>query len=258
MKNFEFAGVKFSQINVRAAIGAIADGVLNNRKRQICVTNVFSTVLMQKDEEFRKINNSAGLAVADGMPIVWMSKLMGCPLPQRIAGADLFFELCALASAKGYTFYFLGSTEEGLNKIRTNLKVDFLDLKIAGMYSPPYREQFSESENNEILRKINEVKPDVLWVGMTAPKQEKWIYDNLDQLNVKVAIGVGAVFDFVAGTVQRAPVWMQKMGLEWLFRLIHEPRRMWKRYLIGNTIFIWLVMKELVKKYGNGEKFRNG
>ena len=249
MKYFKFAGVGFDKVNLYDAVKKLHSAVEHNSMIQVCVTNVYSTVLMQKDAGFRKINNSAGLVVADGMPIVWLSKLMSYPLPCRIAGSDLFFELCALASAKGYTFYFLGSTEEGLNKIRVNLKVDFPDLKIAGMYSPPYRDQFSERENNDILRKINEIKPDVLWVGMTAPKQEKWIYHNLDQLNIKAAIGVGAVFDFVAGTVQRAPVWMQKMGMEWLFRFIQEPRRMWKRYLIGNTIFIWLVLKELVKKY---------
>jgi len=252
MNYFKFAGIKFDKVDLSEAVKKVFSAVEHNSMIQVCVTNVYSTVLMQNDAEFRKINNSAGLVVADGMPIVWLSKLMSYPLPCRIAGSDLFFELCKEASRKGYSFYFLGSTNKVLDIIRKNLKVKFPDLRIAGMYSPPYTDKFSEHENNEILRKINEVKPDILWVGMTAPKQEKWIFHNLDKLNVKVAIGVGAVFDFVAGTAQRAPVWMQKMGLEWLFRFVQEPRRMWKRYLIGNTIFIWLVLKELVKKYGNG------
>ena len=253
MKFFEFAGVKFSIINLFEAVKKLEDNIINTRKSQVCVTNVYSTVLMQKDDEFRKINNSSTMVVADGMPIVWVSKLMKCPLPCRIAGADLFFRLCTLACERGYTFYFLGSTKDALGRIRIHLKAKFPSLKIAGVYSPPYKDIFSATENAEILKKINEVKPDILWVGMTAPKQEKWIYHNSDKIDTKVAIGVGAVFDFVSGAVHRAPVWMQKMGLEWLFRFIQEPRRMWRRYLIGNTIFIWLVIKEMVKKYDVSE-----
>jgi len=247
MNYFRFAGIRFDKVNLSESVKKVITAIEHNSKIQVCVTNVYSTVLMQKDTEFRKINNSTSLVVADGMPIIWVSKLMGFPLPCRIAGSDLFFELCTVASTRNYTFYFLGSKKEVLDKIRVNLKVDFPDLKIVGMYSPPYRDQFSEEENNDIVQKINEVKPDVLWVGMTAPKQEKWIFHNLDKLNVKVAIGVGAVFNFVAGSVPRAPVWMQKMGMEWFFRLIQEPKRLWKRYLIGNTIFLWLVLKEFIK-----------
>ena len=258
MRYFEFAGVRFSKINLTEAVRKLIDDVLQKRKTQVCVTNVYSLVMMQKDAEFRKINNSVELSVADGMPIVWLSRLMGCALPCRMAGADLFFELCKEASLRGFSIYLLGSTSDVLEKIKINLKTEFPNLQIAGMYSPPYKENFSEDENSEILRSINEAKPDILLVGMTAPKQEKWIYRNLDKLNVKVAIGIGAVFNFVAGTVKRAPRWMQKMGLEWLFRLIQEPKRLWKRYLIGNTIFIFLVIEELIKKIFNKFKLQLG
>ena len=125
----------------------------------------------------------------------------------------------------------------------------FPSLQIAGVYSPPFKKQFFERENEKMIALINKVKPDVLFVGLGAPKQERWIWRHKNELQVPVFIGVGAAFDFIAGTVKRAPLWMQRCGLEWLFRLCQEPRRLWRRYLVGNPIFLWLVVKELVKKW---------
>jgi N-acetylglucosaminyldiphosphoundecaprenol N-acetyl-beta-D-mannosaminyltransferase len=244
----EILDIKIHRYRLEDAMNQIEIFLKSCKKHQICVTNVYSVVMMQKDEEFRKANNSSSLVVADGMPLVWVSRLFGETIPERISGADLFYELCKCSSQKGYSFFFLGSTQTVLNKMCKNLKEQFPDLRIVGIYSPPYKEIFSDSENLEMIKRINEVKPDILWVGMTAPKQEKWIYHNLDKIDVKIAIGVGAVFDFVAGTVKRAPLWMQKIGLEWLFRFMQEPHRLWKRYLIGNTIFLWLVLKEIIYK----------
>ncbi len=249
LNTVEICGVKIHQVRLNETINQIEYFIEKNNKQQVCVTNVYSVVLMQKDEEFKKANNSSGLVVADGMPLVWVSKLFSEPLPERIAGFDLFYGFCKVASEKGYKFFFLGSTNEVLGKICDNIKREFPNLQIVGTYSPPYKNKFSDLENSEMINRINEVKPDILWVGMTAPKQEKWIYENLDRLNVKVAIGVGAVFDFITGKVKRAPKWMQRCGLEWLWRLLMEPKRLWKRYLIGNTIFLWLVFKELAKKF---------
>lgn len=245
-KSFQIAGVKIHRVSLKETIRQI-ENLLRSCKSQICVTNVYSIVMMQKDGKFKQINNSCSLVVADGMPLIWASKLLGPPIPERITGSDLFYELCKIAVQKQYKFFFLGSTNEVLNNMSIKLKRQFPNLQIVGTYSPPFKKTFSEVENKEIIEKINASSPDILWVGMTAPKQEKWIYYNLDKLNVKVAIGIGAVFDFVAGTVKRAPKWMQKIGLEWLFRLIQEPKRLWKRYLIGNTIFIWLVLKEFIR-----------
>ncbi len=251
MKNMAITilGIKVNRVGKNQVASIINNFIIDNRKHQVCVTNIYSVVVMQKDEEFRRVNNCSSLVVADGMPLVWVSKLFGKPIPERVTGADLLWKLSEISERKEYTFFFLGSNNETLGKLCNNLKEHLPDLKIAGMYSPPFKEEFSEEDNLKIIQKINEVKPDILWVGMTAPKQEKWISQNLDKLNVKVAIGVGAVFDFVAGTVKRAPKWMQNIGLEWFFRLIQEPKRLCKRYLIGNTIFVWLVLKELWKKW---------
>ncbi len=255
MESVQICGVRIDRLSLRDVILKIESFIEGDGKHQICVVPVYSLVLMQKDKEFMDINNNCSIVVADGMPLVWVSRLFGKPVPERIAGYDLFFALCKIALEKKYSFFFLGSSEDVLKRISLNLKNKFPDLKIAGTYSPPYKENFTEDENSGIIEEINKVKPDILWVGMTAPKQEKWIYHNLEKLNVKVAIGVGAVFDFIAGTKKRAPKWMQKIGLEWFWRLIQEPKRLWKRYLMGNTIFIWLVLKEFIKIRLLGRRF---
>ena len=246
-KDIEIIGIRIHQLNLKEAISQIESFIRSGDKHQVCVTNVYSVVTMQKDEEFRKINNSSSLVVADGMPLVWVSKLYGQSIPERVSGSDILYRLCKIAVKKQYKLFFLGSTKETLDKMCSNLAKSFPGLQIVGVYSPPFKDCFSEADNSIMIDKVNEAKPDILWVGMTAPKQEKWIYHNLDKLNVQVAIGIGAVFDFVAGKVKRAPKWMQKIGLEWLFRLTQEPRRLWRRYLVGNTIFIWLVLKEFVR-----------
>lgn len=248
MNYTQISGVKIHQANLNKAISQIESFISSNDKHQVCVTNVYSVAMMQKDEEFKKINNSSSLVVADGMPLVWVSRLYWQPIAERISGSDIFYELCKIAAKKEYRFFFLGSTTEILNKMCLNLGEHFPNLQIVGTYSPPFKRKFSEEDNSKMIEEINKTHSDILWVGMTAPKQEKWIYYNLGKLNVSVAVGIGAVFDFIAGKINRAPKWMQKIGLEWLFRLIQEPRRLWRRYLIGNAIFILLVLRGVFKK----------
>lgn len=239
--------IQFHCVNMEDSIKLIEEFIADKGKHQVCVPNVYTTVLMQKDDEFKKFHNSCSLAVADGTPLVWLSRLYSKPIPERVAGPDLFKEFIKRTARKGYNFFFLGTTTPLLKKMIENLKEKYPSLKIAGYYSPPFMKEFPEEENQKMIKIINKAKPDVLWVGLTAPKQEKWIGSNLDRLDVPVSIGVGAAFDFVAGSVRRAPNWIQKIGLEWFYRLCQEPKRLWKRYLIGNTIFIWLVLKEFVK-----------
>jgi len=248
IKTVNILGTGFSRINMENTLKIIEKLITNGRKSQVCVTNAYSLVLMQKDKEFEDITNSASLVVADGKLLVWISRLYGEPIPERVAGPDLVYEFCKISAKEGYKLFFLGSDFITLKKMVENLKKVFLHLRIAGVYSPPFKKRFSERENEKIVVSINKVKPDVLLVGLGAPKQEKWIWKNKDELQVSVLVGVGAAFDFLAGTVRRAPKWMQKCGLEWLFRLCQEPGRLWKRYLIGNAIFLWLVAKELIKK----------
>ena len=251
IKTVRILGTRFAQINMEDTLRAIEKFITNGRKSQVCITNAYSLVLMQKDTEFKDITNSASLVVADGQPLVWISKLYGEPISERVAGPDLVYEFSRRSAKKRHKLFFLGSNSTTLKRMVENLKELFPSLQIVGVYSPPFEKQFSERENEGMVALINKVKPDVLFVGLGVPKQERWIWEHKDELQVPVSIGVGAAFDFVAGTVKRAPKWMQKCGLEWLFRLCQEPRRLWRRYLIGNLIFLWLVLKELTRKWFN-------
>ncbi len=244
-------GVQVHRVTMADALALIEEFISSREKSQVCVPNVYTTVLMQKDEEFKRIHNHCSLAIPDGLPLVWVSRLIGQPIPERVAGPDLFEKFSEIAAQKGYRCFFLGASPDTLEKMSEKLRARFPGLNIVGTYSPPLMDEFSEEENQKIIGMVNEAKPEVLWVGLSAPKQEKWIGKNLNLLDVHVTIGVGAAFDFVAGKVRRAPRWMQKIGLEWLFRLCQEPRRLWKRYFIGNAIFIWLIIKNLAK-----DKFR--
>lgn len=164
---------------------------------------------------------------------------------ERIAGWDLFTMEMERLNQKGGTCFFMGSSEKVLNLIREKAKTVYPNIRIE-TYSPPYKTEFSEEENRAIIEAINRANPDLLWIGMTAPKQEKWAYRHWNELDIHCHCGtIGAVFDFFAGTMERDPLWWQEHSLEWLYRLLKEPKRMWRRYIIGNTLFIWNVFREM-------------
>lgn len=208
--------------------------------------NAWSYVVAQNDEAFAGALEGGDVLIPDGKSIVWAArflKLPGAPA-RRIAGWDLFtFEMEKL-NERGGKCFFMGSSEKVLSLIRSRAAVDYPNIEVI-TYSPPYKDQFSEEDNAAIISAINAADPDLLWIGMTAPKQEKWAYAHWDELNIRCHCGtIGAVFDFYAGTVRRAPLWMQKAGLEWLHRLLSNPGRLWRRYILGNAEFIRLILKE--------------
>jgi N-acetylglucosaminyldiphosphoundecaprenol N-acetyl-beta-D-mannosaminyltransferase len=216
---------------------------LPNIKLQINTINAHCYNISQTDEYYHEALLKSHVLIPDGISIVWAVKWLTGQKIKKIAGADLFFyELKRLNLIDGKCF-FLGSSHETLNKIKERLKKDYPKIKVQA-YSPPYKSKFSEEENLQMIESINSFQPDVLMIGMTAPKQEKWAYQHYNDLQVGHICCIGAVFDFYAGTVNRAPQWMIKSGLEWFYRLIKEPRRMWRRYLAGNILFIWHVIKE--------------
>lgn len=204
------------------------------------------------DPLYKEALLNSDVLIPDGVSIVWAVRWLTCGVEtghalslKKIAGADLFFyEMERLQQAGGRCF-FLGSSESTLTKIKERATIEYPNVKVQ-TYSPPYKSEFTEEDNATMLEVINAFQPDVLMVGMTAPKQEKWAYQHFKQLQVGHVCCIGAVFDFYAGTVNRAPQWMIKMGLEWFYRLVKEPRRMWRRYLIGNTKFIWYMIKEKI------------
>lgn len=208
----------------------------------ICVSNVHTTVMAFRDREYRMIQNSAAMALPDGQPLSIVSRKRGYRNAKRVAGPDLMPAIHALSQERGYTHFFYGSTEGTLEKLKRELLARYPKLKIAGMYAPPFRE-LTQDEDEEVVRRINESGADFVWVALGAPKQEKWMYDHKNRIG-GLMIGVGAAFDFIAGTTKRAPMWMQRLCLEWVFRILQDPRRMIPRYLNTNFTFLYYVHKE--------------
>lgn len=212
--------------------------------------NAHSYNVARNDELFAEALTKGDYLIPDGMSVVKACKWLHAKSQpkERIAGADLFeFEMNKLYS-KGGTVMFMGSSEKTLAKIVQQAARVYPNLKVV-TYSPPYKPEFNDEDNKSIINAINSANPDLLWIGMTAPKQEKWTYSHWNELNIHCHVGtIGAVFDFFAGNTQRAPLWWQKHGLEWLYRLIKEPRRMWRRYIIGNTVFLWHMLGEKISR----------
>ncbi len=237
-------GVGISAINMQIALACIEDWISQRRSRYVCVTPVHSVMECQNDSDLRRIFNASGLTTPDGMPLVWLCHLQGYRNVSRVYGPDLMLALCEQSQAR-YSHFFYGGTPEVLDRLIANLQRRFPELQISGVYSPPFRD-LTPQEDAEIINKINKSRPDIVWVGLGAPKQERWMAAHVGKINAPVMIGVGAAFDFHAGLKKQAPPWIQRSGLEWLFRLLSEPRRLWKRYLINNPLFIWLILGQLL------------
>ena len=221
-----------------------------NGKFLINTINAHSYNVARKDNLFAEALTKGDYLIPDGMSVVMACKWLHAKSQpkERIAGADLFvFEMDRL-NKKGGTVMFMGSSEKTLAKIVEQAAKVYPNLKVV-TYSPPYKPEFNTEENKAIIHAINTTNPDLLWIGMTAPKQEKWTYSHWNELNIHCHVGtIGAVFDFFAGNTKRAPQWWQEHGLEWLYRLIKEPRRMWRRYIIGNTVFLWHMLGEKISR----------
>lgn len=219
---------------------------LPDSKLLINTINAHSYNTALKDPNFAESLTKGDVLIPDGAGIVKACKWIKAKSQpkERIAGWDLFeFEMTRL-NKNGGRCMFMGSSIKVLALIVERAKIEFPNIKVV-TYSPPYKSEFSDEDNKVIISAINSANPDLLWIGMTAPKQEKWTYSHWDELDIHCHVGtIGAVFDFFAGTYQRAPMWLQEHSLEWLYRLIKEPKRMWRRYIIGNPLFIWYILKE--------------
>lgn len=219
---------------------------LPDKKLLINTINAHSYNTAQKDILFAEALTHGDILIPDGISIVKANKWLNAKTQpkERIAGWDLFEFEMKLLNQKGGKCFFMGSSEKVLSLIKERAKLVYPNI-VVETYSPPYKPEFSSEDNRNIVNAINQANPNLLWIGMTAPKQEKWTYSHWHELNINCHVGtIGAVFDFFAGTVERAPIWWQEHGLEWLYRLIKEPKRMWRRYIIGNILFMWNITKE--------------
>lgn len=243
-------GVGVSALNLDSALAAISVALEKKNKGYVCVTGVHGVMESQGDPALRGILNRAFLNTPDGMPMVWAGKLRGFREMDRVYGPDLMHLVCDWSRQKNYTHFLYGGADGVAPELKRRLEEKFPGLKIVGTYTPPFR-ALNAAEEAALIRTVGELKPDILWVGLSTPKQERFMAQYGPKLAATLMFGVGAAFDFHAGRVRQAPRWMQRSGLEWLFRLGCEPRRLWKRYLRNNPVFAWKIFWQLIglKKY---------
>ena len=243
---FNILGIGVSPINLPQAVEQVDSWIVNNQQEYVCVTPVHALMDLRKEADLRHIANNSGLTTPDGMPIVWLLKLMGHKHVSRVYGPDLMLAVCEYGISRNYRHFLYGSAPETLDLLSQRLQQEFPGIQITSSFAPPFR-PLTEEEDQDVIQRINQSGADIVWVGIGSPKQERWMAQHIHKTHAKVMLGVGAAFDFHAGTKQQAPKWMQRSGLEWLFRLMTEPRRLWKRYLVSNTLFIVLILAQLLR-----------
>ena len=242
----EVLGIPIDALCWDDALSKIAGWSSNKESRVVCICNVHSVVTANRDIEFRRVLADADMATPDGAPVAWMLRRLGHTRQQRINGPDLLWRYCAEAELRGEPIFLYGSTEATLELLKARLLAAYPKLIIAGAISPPFR-ALTEAEDAAIVEKINASGAGVVFVSLGCPKQELWMAAHHGRIRAAM-IGVGAAFDFHAGVVKRAPQWMQDRGLEWLHRLASEPRRLWRRYLVTNTLFVLGAARQLIFK----------
>jgi len=244
MNKINILSIKIHNLSMEETLDLVDKSIQNGEHIHHSVVNAGKIVLMQDDIQLRESVNSANIINADGQAVVWASKILGKPLKERVAGIDLMESLVELANQKGYKIYCLGAKEEIVSNVIQKYEEKYSEELIAG-YRNGY---FSKEEEPQIAREITESGAQILFVAISSPKKENFLYDHRETLKkVNFIMGVGGSFDVISGKTKRAPFWMQNMGLEWFYRFIQEPKRMWKRYLIGNSKFVYLTLKEKLK-----------
>jgi N-acetylglucosaminyldiphosphoundecaprenol N-acetyl-beta-D-mannosaminyltransferase len=246
-------GVQVSAVNMAMAVRQIHQWIDRRECNYVCITGVHGVMESQRDPKLKQIHNSAGLVTPDGMPMVWINKLRGNSFVQRVYGPDLMLEIVKQGVDKGHKHYFYGGLPGVPELLAQKLSEKAPGLEVAGTFSPPFGE-LTEAQDHEIVSNINRSGADVVWVGLSTPKQERWMARHLGRIHAPVMVGVGAAFDFHAGLKRQAPRWIGKLGMEWFYRLCSEPKRLWKRYLINNPSFCWNFMLQTLglRDFGAG------
>lgn len=243
MNRIKFMNISIDKLTMSEAIEKIDDLIQREKGAYVVTPNVDHIVQLETDNELKEVYKNANLILADGKPLIWISKLYRNSIKEKISGSDIFPLICDLANKKNYSMYFLGGKEGVAYKAIINLKKKFTNLKVVGYYSPSYNFENDSEEMKKIKNLIKIANPDILIVALGCPKQEKFMYYNCKELNVPISLGLGATIDFEAGTMKRAPKWMSNNGLEWLFRIFQEPKRMAKRYFINDRKIFKLIYK---------------
>lgn len=237
--------LNFDPLTLTGATQKVVDYAKKRKKALVVTPNVDHIVQMEDDTDMRSIYEKAALLFADGMPLVWLSKILpGKSFPERVTGADLLPSLCEQGAKEGLRIYFMGGQEGVAEQAAQKARERFKGIQIVGTYCPPFGFESDPKECTRIVDDINAKKPDLLFLGVGAPKQEKWANAHFDRLDTGPILCVGASFDFLAGNIKRAPSWIQRSGMEWLWRLLSEPTRLWRRYLLRDSRFLLLALRE--------------
>lgn len=240
-KRCNVLGVGISAVNLDLATQIINSWISTRDHHYVCITGVHGVMESQSDEKLRRIHNDAGMVTPDGMPMVWLNRAAGNSHVSRVYGPDLMLKVCGEGVARGTRHYFYGGGDGVAKLLAESLTARFPGLIVAGTYCPPFR-KMTEAEDSQLVSEINSLHADIVWVGLSTPKQEYWMSSHLRRLDAPVMIGVGAAFDFHAGLKRQAPLWMQRSGMEWFYRLMTEPGRLWKRYLKNNPLFVFYLL----------------
>jgi len=239
-------GVHISAVGMEEAVRLADDHILQGKKGYVCVTGVHGVMEAQSDPGFRHILNTATVTVPDGMPTVWVGAMQGHSGMRRVYGPDYMLELCRLSVSRGYTQFFYGGNPGVADQLAAVLMKRLPGLQVVGTFTPPFR-PFNPGEEAELIRQVEALKPDIIWVGLSTPKQEKFMALYLAKLDTRLMIGVGAAFDIHTGKIADAPRWIKAVGLQWLHRLFQEPKRLRRRYLINNPTFIWNISLQFLR-----------
>jgi N-acetylglucosaminyldiphosphoundecaprenol N-acetyl-beta-D-mannosaminyltransferase len=242
----DILGVRVSAIRMSDALDTIDGWITRGERQYVCVTGVHGVMESGRDDSLRRIHNAAGLVTPDGMPLVWLCRWRGFLHVERVYGPDLMLACCERSVSRGYRHFLYGGAPDVPETLAERLRSRFPGLEIVGTYSPPFRPPTAD-EQRAVVQRINEARPHIVWVGLSTPKQERWMADHVGQLSAAALIGVGAAFDFHAGRKRQAPLWMQRSGLEWAFRMVSEPRRLGPRYLVNNPSFMWQLVAERLR-----------
>lgn len=247
MTRMRLMNTEIDNLTMYETLDAIDSLIKEDNCSYVVTPNVDHIVQLEKDEELKRVYENASLILTDGKPLIWISNWYKTPIKEKISGSDLFPRVCDLAAKKGYTMYLLGAAEGVADKAAKNLIDKYKGLNIVGTYSPPFGFEKDKVELKKIERQIQEVHPDILIVGLGCPKQEKYMYHHCKELGVPISFGLGASIDFEAGNIKRAPRWMSEHGLEWLYRITQDPKRLAKRYLVDDMKII-----SIARKYRRG------
>ena len=243
MARIKFMNTDIDNLTMAETLNEIDKLIQKKNCSYVVTPNVDHIVRLEKDEELQKVYKNASLILTDGKPLIWISKWYKTPIKEKISGSDLFPRVCQLAANKNYTMYLLGAAEGVADTAARNLMKKYPGLNIVGTYSPPFGFEKNEQEMNKIKTQIQDVHPDILIFGLGCPKQEKFMYYNCKELGVPISFGLGASIDFEAGNIKRAPKWMSNHGLEWLYRFLKEPKRLFKRYFVDDLKIIQVARK---------------